>query len=93
VHKLQQLKSKSVPEGASFSLRASLCLPSSCNATDFENIASQVVSVFDPTQVTSTVDTKECFTLETALPDLNAETIVAIVICAILIGVILFNTV
>jgi hypothetical protein len=83
---LQRHQMKSVPDGGSLMLRASLCLPSSCNASDFELIAAQLVPVFDPsTQVAVSVNPLECFTLESAVPDISPWTIAAIAVFSLLI--------
>jgi hypothetical protein len=78
---------RSAPDGGSFSLRAALCLPSSCNSTDFESIASQLVPILDPnTLLTVTVNPSECYTHDTVLPDLDAGSIAAIAGFGLLIG-------
>lgn len=78
---------RSAPEGGLFSLKAALCLPSTCNSADFESIAEQLVPILDPaTLLTATVNPSECYTHNTALPDLDASSIAAITGFSLLIG-------
>ncbi|XP_059481691.1 O-acyltransferase like protein-like [Neocloeon triangulifer] len=85
---------KSLPDGVSFSLRVALCLPKSCEPADFEIISSQLVPVFDPnTQVSTSVNPSECYTLETVLPEIGGGTIAAIVVFSLLIGLVFVATI
>ncbi|XP_065347249.1 nose resistant to fluoxetine protein 6-like [Cloeon dipterum] len=84
---------KAVPDGTALNLNFALCLPRSCNTDDFEIVAGQLLPVLgNSTQVSAKVNPKECFTLDTVTPELDASTITVIVVFALLIALVVAST-
>ncbi|CAB3370987.1 Hypothetical predicted protein [Cloeon dipterum] len=95
LEKITKMRSmRAAPAGTALVLKFGLCLPQSCTTDDFVIVAEQLLPVLDnATQLSVTVNHRECNTQESVNLPIDGGTIAATVVFSMLIALVVVATI